>query len=264
MPGPACPNARPGQCPGCRAQTRGAQQHYAHHLCSVQSRQWEGWQLSVTPWSVIIKLGVCCKRVSQSEPSSAIETLPWGNYPPITPPSCVIIIMGHSHRLSWASAELGSRPARLTRPKLHQIWLEISAPSSLPTITRPLGCGLTPGGLRHIYIKCQCREKQGVWRAEMRCLLHCPPMSCISPWFPWCYEASWWSNDSDPTSLRKWFQAREEAEASQADENMIQRIKWSNFLFKTMITLNCSWQYISHPPGISRGGTPLTPRWNEM
>ena len=38
MPGPACPNARPGRCPDCRAQTRGAQQSITRTTCAQFSR----------------------------------------------------------------------------------------------------------------------------------------------------------------------------------------------------------------------------------
>ena len=153
MPGPACPNARPGQCPDCRAQTRGAQQHYAHHLCSVQSRQWEGWQLSVTLGSVIIQLRVSCKSdqewIKLARLSNEV-TIP-------LVPTHYLLCYGSLQSPAELGQCLGSRPARLTRPKLHQIRLQISAQSwAHCQPSQPgLWSSVTPGGLRHIYINSQ-------------------------------------------------------------------------------------------------------------
>ena len=165
-----------------------------------------------------------------------------------------------SHRQSWASAwvqgQLASLDLSCTRSgSRYQLRAELTANHH----SQASGA-LWPQGACDTFISTVSSQGRGAGRAGMRCLLRSPPMSCVSQ----CSHDVMKPLDGVMTQIPQlWGNDFRHGRPGSTDENMIQRIKWSNFLFNTVITLNCSWQY-SHPLEISRGGTPLTPRWNEM
>ena len=200
MPGPACPNARPGHCPDCRAQTRGAQQSITRTTCAQFSRGSERGDSPVVGDHRELRVSYKSDPEWIIKPSSRLS--PWGNYPPGHPMSphtrCMLwvaLVTGRAGPVqSWVQGQSASLDLSCTRSGSRSL-------SSLPTITAgPLELCCDPGGAGHTFIS----GERGAQIREMGSILS-PPRPC--PEFL-NVPMLWWSNDSDPTSLRKWLQAR--------------------------------------------------------